>query len=74
MWFLVDTSSTFRLDAEGLMQDGSQLVGLVIGIRARLGYGSSGRHVNWLWSKGELWWGFIIKAAGFWLVVGIEMP
>jgi hypothetical protein len=34
--------------------------------------GSSGRHVNRLWSKGELWWGFITKAVGFWLTVGIE--
>jgi hypothetical protein len=37
-----------------------------------LGYGSIGHHVNWMWSKGELRWGFITKAAGFWLAVGIE--
>jgi hypothetical protein len=27
VWFFVDVSSTFRLYAEGLMQDSSQLVG-----------------------------------------------
>jgi hypothetical protein len=27
IWLLVDTSSTFRFYVEGLMQDGSQLVG-----------------------------------------------
>jgi hypothetical protein len=72
VWFWVDVSSAFRLYAEGLMQDSSQLVGYVIRIHARLNSSSSWHHVNWLRSKGELLRGLISKAAGFRLVVGVE--
>jgi hypothetical protein len=48
------------------------LISLIVGVSAGLGGGSSERHVNWLWSKEELWWGFISKAAGFQLTVGIK--
>jgi hypothetical protein len=72
IWFLVDTSSAFRFYAEELTQDGSQLISYFVRVHAGLGCGSSGRHVNWLLSKGELWWCFITKAFGFWLAVGIE--
>jgi hypothetical protein len=72
VWFLVDASVAFRFYAKGLTQDGSQLVGQVIRICARLGRGLSERHVNRLWSKGKLRWGIITKVAGFRLAIGVE--
>jgi hypothetical protein len=45
-----------------------KLLGSVLGLAC----GLSGRHINWLWSKRELWWGFITKAVGFQLTIGIE--
>jgi hypothetical protein len=66
-------SSAFRFYAKGLMQDGSQLISSVVRVHTELDYDLSGRHVNWLWYKGESWWSFITKVVGFRLAVGIKM-
>jgi hypothetical protein len=63
--FLLDASSAFRFYAEGLTQDGIQLVAYIVRICAWLGRSLMTHHVSQLRCKGKLWWGFITKVVGF---------